>query len=235
MYDDMHDNMAMTTCGQEEGMNIFTSQIPGSVLHDGNFMPESILDMNLIPGGGESLDIDIQDDWHIELPEGNHEELLAYPDPLAHADEFVPTPFELSDIQTDMVHGSSNIQEDMEYSASSYTMSVDGGLMPSWNDVDDFAGVENGMLSDPSQLNELIAVGEVQGTMHINAEDEVRSEAAIKNFLHEHGYTDVPAGYEVHHIVPLSQGGADDPHNMVLLTEEQHDVVTSAHRQYYGW
>ena len=107
--------------------------------------------------------------------------------------------------------------------------------MPAWNDVNEFSGVENGMLSDPSQLNELIAAGEVQGAIHVSAEDEVRSETAIKNFLHEHGYTDVPAGYEIHHIVPLSEGGADDPHNMVLLTEEQHDAITTAHRQYYGW
>lgn len=235
MYDDMHDNMAMTTYNHGEGMNFFPSHLPDLVLHDGNFMPENILDANLIMDGTLPLDTDIRDDLHIELPEGNYEELLAYPDPLSHAGEFIPTPFELSDTQADIVHVPLEVQENMSSSAISYAMSVDGGLMPSWNDVNDFTGVENGMLSDSSQLNGLIAVGEVQGTMHVHAEDEVRSEEAIKNFLHEHGYTDVPAGYEVHHIVPLSQGGADDPHNMVLLTKEQHDTVTSAHRQYYGW
>jgi hypothetical protein len=87
----------------------------------------------------------------------------------------------------------------------------------------------------PSELDALIAQGEVEGTDHVPAEDLTRSIAARNEFLAAHGYDSVPDGYEVHHIVPLSEGGADTPDNMILLSEEDHDAVTAAHRRFYGW
>jgi len=87
----------------------------------------------------------------------------------------------------------------------------------------------------PAELDALIAQGEVEGTDHVPAEDLTRSIAARNEFLAAHGYDSVPDGYEVHHIVPLSEGGADTPDNMILLSEEDHDAVTAAHRRFYGW
>ena len=53
--------------------------------------------------------------------------------------------------------------------------------------------------------------------------------------MQQHGLDSVPAGYEVHHIIPLCQGGADTPDNMILLSAEEHARVTAAHSAYYGW
>ena len=94
---------------------------------------------------------------------------------------------------------------------------------------------ENGMLVDSSQLGNIVALGEVQGTEHIDSSHIERSEAVKAEFLAMHGYDSVPQGYEVHHIVPLSEGGADDVHNMILLSEHDHDIVTHAHKEFYGW
>jgi len=57
-----------------------------------------------------------------------------------------------------------------------------------------------------------------------------RSEANKAAFLRSEGYTSVPHGYEVDHIVPLSKGGSDDPSNMQLLTKEQHARKTARER-----
>ena len=69
----------------------------------------------------------------------------------------------------------------------------------------------------------------------IDSEDENRSLSARNEFLNMHGFTSVPEGYEVHHVVPLCEGGADSPDNMILVTEAQHDFITSAHSSFYGW
>jgi len=87
----------------------------------------------------------------------------------------------------------------------------------------------------PANLQALIAQGEVEGTDHVDASDIHRSLAARNEFLAAHGYDHVPEGYEVHHVVPLSEGGTDTPDNMILLTEEEHDAVTAAHRRFYEW
>lgn len=57
-----------------------------------------------------------------------------------------------------------------------------------------------------------------------------RSESNRSAFLRSYGYSSVPYGYEVDHIVPLSQGGSDDPSNMQLLTIEEHDRKTARER-----
>ena len=95
---------------------------------------------------------------------------------------------------------------------------------------------DNGMFDgDEQDLQALTAMGELEGTEHIDADDYVRDLAARDSFLKSHGFDSVPEGYEVHHIVPLSEGGADDPDNMILVSEEEHESITAAHARFYGW
>lgn len=106
--------------------------------------------------------------------------------------------------------------------------------------VDQLDGVENGMLVDnsPENLEQIVELGELNADMprfHIPAELEHRNMGMRSVFLEMHGYDQTPKGYEVHHIIPISEGGADTPDNMVLLSEEDHQRVTAAHREYYGW
>ena len=57
-----------------------------------------------------------------------------------------------------------------------------------------------------------------------------RSYANKRAFLESLNLTEVPEGYEVDHIIPLYQGGTDDPSNMQLLTVEQHAQKTARER-----
>ncbi len=57
-----------------------------------------------------------------------------------------------------------------------------------------------------------------------------RSASAKNSFLKSLGYNEVPAGYHVDHIIPLSQGGRDVPENMQLITIEQHKAKTVRER-----
>lgn len=57
-----------------------------------------------------------------------------------------------------------------------------------------------------------------------------RNEANKKTFLKSQGYDETPYGYQIDHIVPLSEGGADDPSNMQLLTISQHKSKTARER-----
>ena len=85
------------------------------------------------------------------------------------------------------------------------------------------------------ELDRLIQYGEVDGTTHVASEDIVRDIGARDAFLSVHGFDGVPEGYEVHHVVPLSEGGADTPDNMILVSEADHAAITSAHAGFYGW
>ena len=58
----------------------------------------------------------------------------------------------------------------------------------------------------------------------------VRSASNKKDFLQSRGYKSTPYGYEIDHIIPLSQGGTDDPYNMQLLTVSQHRAKTARER-----
>ena len=58
-----------------------------------------------------------------------------------------------------------------------------------------------------------------------------RSSSAKNEFLKSKGYSKVPNGYQVDHIVPLSQGGRDVPSNMQLITIEQHKQKTAMERR----
>lgn len=106
--------------------------------------------------------------------------------------------------------------------------------------VDQLDGVTNGMLVDNSSdnLDQIIELGELDEDMphtHIPSEMQHRDMEMRRVFLKRHGYDHTPEGYEVHHIIPVSEGGADTPDNMVLLSEEDHRQVTAAHQEYYGW
>lgn len=105
------------------------------------------------------------------------------------------------------------------------------GLVPDIP-VDDIPGVDNGM-AHPSATETLIDLGCLEGTEHIA--DPPRDPGMVQAFLTQHGYTEIPDGYEVHHIIPLSEGGADHPANMVLVLEEEHDLITAAHHKFYQW
>jgi hypothetical protein len=58
-----------------------------------------------------------------------------------------------------------------------------------------------------------------------------RNYEARKKFLKSKGYSRAPRGYEVDHIIPLSQGGRDDPSNMQLLSKEAHRRKTARERE----
>ncbi len=118
--------------------------------------------------------------------------------------------------------------------AGSYGYGYVHGFVPAV-DVDELPGVENGMLVDGSSLDNIIGMGEVPDSYHLDSSQYVRDLSARSAFLQQHGLDSVPAGYEVHHIIPLCQGGADTPDNMILLSAEEHARVTAAHSAYYGW
>lgn len=109
-----------------------------------------------------------------------------------------------------------------------------GDLLPT-TDVEDMPGIEDGMLLDnsPNNLAELAEEGEFHGTHHFS--EVMRSQEARLDFLAQHDLERIPAGWEIHHVVPLSEGGADTPDNMVLLRAEDHDWITTQHRMFYGW
>jgi hypothetical protein len=58
-----------------------------------------------------------------------------------------------------------------------------------------------------------------------------RSMTAKKKFLKSLGYKRVPPGYEVDHVIPLSEGGPDTPSNMQLIPKSVHKQKTAAERK----
>lgn len=108
------------------------------------------------------------------------------------------------------------------------------GLVPS-TDLSSLS-IHDGMFTgNAEQLNQLAQAGLIDGTEHINADDIERSYAAREAFLSMHGYDELPQGYDVHHIIPLSEGGADTPNNMVLVSESDHAQITAMQSAYYHW
>lgn len=104
-------------------------------------------------------------------------------------------------------------------------------------DISDIPGVHNGIFESDSidDLNNLIHIGEIDNTEHISSIEIIRDPSVAHEFLSIHGLDSQPEGYELHHIIPLSEGGADTPDNMVLVPEELHHQITAAHRLYYSW
>lgn len=104
-------------------------------------------------------------------------------------------------------------------------------------DPDSIFGINNhivGMNADIQGLSDLGMKPELIDN-HIDSDSIIRSDIAKMDFLHSLGYNSVPNGFEVHHVVPLCQGGLDTPENMVLISEEDHDFITAQHRQFYNW
>lgn len=54
-----------------------------------------------------------------------------------------------------------------------------------------------------------------------------RDPRIVQLFLRLRGLKSVPAGYEIDHIIPLEDGGADTVRNMQLLTIAQHRFKTA--------
>lgn len=80
----------------------------------------------------------------------------------------------------------------------------------------------------------------VDSTIYIENEYYTSGEPKVKRsmknrkiFLASQGYKKVPEGYEVDHIIPLSQGGTDAPSNMQLLTKGEHKAKTKKERAVY--
>ena len=90
-------------------------------------------------------------------------------------------------------------------------------------------------VGNEDDLQKLIDEGEISNSEHIDSDEIERSAAARQEFLNQHGLESVPEGSEVHHKVPLSEGGSDTPDNMVIVSEEDHDKITAAHRDFYKW
>ena len=96
-------------------------------------------------------------------------------------------------------------------------------------------GVENGVFNgDASDLQALIEAGEVEGAPHVTADNVERSPMTRAEFLNAHGIKETD-GWEVHHVQPVAAGGVDSVENMVLISPDDHDTVTAAHRDFYGW
>jgi hypothetical protein len=109
-------------------------------------------------------------------------------------------------------------------------------LFPDFN-IDDLKGVENGCLLDSDLLPKIIEEGKRKGTGNYrkaSLRDE-RKEETTKAFLEKYGYDMLPAGFELHHIVPISQGGADSVKNLIMLSIDDHQIVTAAHKEYFKW
>lgn len=103
--------------------------------------------------------------------------------------------------------------------------------------IDDFSGIEKGCLVDSELLPMIIEEGKRKGAGNyrkLSQRDERKAET-MKAFLDKYGYEFLPAGFELHHIVPISQDGADSIKNLIMLSLEDHQVVTAAHKEYFKW
>lgn len=133
-------------------------------------------------------------------------------------------------------HGLDDLHHDGVHITTEGTdaLMTDHGIIPDFN-VNDLPGIEHGMLVNDfyGTLEQIAHTGEVDGAQHID--DVVRSVGAKMDFLNMNGYLSEPEGFQIHHIVPLSEGGADTSNNMILLSEEDHEFITSMHRIFYGW
>ena len=110
-----------------------------------------------------------------------------------------------------------------------------GGYCQLEGDACSLPGVENGVfVGDKNDLNVLIKQGEIEDSTHIQPSEISRSAAARNAFLEAHGIEDLN-GAQVHHVVPLSEGGADDPANMVVIDADDHAKITAAHAEFYKW
>lgn len=104
-------------------------------------------------------------------------------------------------------------------------------------DIDQMEGIEKGCLIDTLLLSVIIDEGKRKGEGNyrpVYLRDE-RKDETVQAFLDKYGYESIPIGYEIHHIVPLSQSGADSIKNMIMLSVEEHNKITEAHAAYFKW
>lgn len=99
--------------------------------------------------------------------------------------------------------------------------------------IDDLEGVVDGMCISNETLHYISGVGITHAGNYCYVEE--RSEEVKVEFLNKYGYESQPEGYELHHIIPLSQGGEDSADNMILLSEADHQLITSEHQKYFKW
>ena len=99
-------------------------------------------------------------------------------------------------------------------------------------DIDSLDYIDNGVFAGTeADLDQLISMGELDDTEHVQV---LRDPHMVSAFYLEHNLVPIP-GYEVHHIIPLCEGGADTTDNMVLIASDLHDRITAAHSSFYGW
>ena len=99
-------------------------------------------------------------------------------------------------------------------------------------DVNSLDYIDNGVFDGTeADLDQLISMGELDDTEHVQV---LRDPHMVSAFYLEHNLVPIP-GYEVHHIIPLCEGGADTTDNMVMIASDLHDRITAAHSSFYGW
>lgn len=119
-------------------------------------------------------------------------------------------------------------------SALALPIETNDGLVPNLDHST--LSIQDGIfVGNSDQLNQLTQAGLIDGTEHLSSDSIERSYAAREAFLTQYGYNELPEGYEVHHIIPLSEGGADVPGNMVLVSEADHAYITSMQSAFYRW
>ena len=103
--------------------------------------------------------------------------------------------------------------------------------------IDNLEGVLNGMLVDENKLDIIIEEGIRRGLNRWRrlSERAERCQETVDAFLGKYGYESIPFGYELHHIVPIAQSGADVVENLILLTADDHKKVTDKHRKVFKW
>lgn len=111
-------------------------------------------------------------------------------------------------------------------------------LIPDF-DISSLPGVVNGMLESgyDDTLLTIIQEGIKKGKNNWRSKKDraERKQETVDKFLANYGYSCQPADYEIHHIVPIAQGGADVVENMILLKKSVHDSVTEIHGDVFGW
>ena len=99
-------------------------------------------------------------------------------------------------------------------------------------DINSLDYIDNGVFDGTeADLDQLISMGELDDTEHVQV---LRDPHMVSAFYLEHNLVPIP-GYEVHHIIPLCEGGADTTDNMVMIASDLHDRITAAHSSFYGW
>lgn len=99
--------------------------------------------------------------------------------------------------------------------------------------IDDIDGIVDGMCIDVDSVKTISEIGKLYAGNYCLVKE--RSEEAKLEFLKRYGYESQPNGYELHHIIPISQSGEDSVDNMVLLSENDHKKITAEHKSFFKW